>query len=70
MNIKNFIQQLQPTVTRGDLQSAMQFCDSIPAPGARVAKSLLVKALAKGEREDIDAIRGRTLAELVAHAAG
>lgn len=62
MNIKNFIQQLAPTLARGDLQSGMQFCDSISAPGARVAKSLLVRALAKGQREDIDAMIEASLA--------
>lgn len=56
MNVKSFLQQLSPVVARGDLQSAMQFCDSLEAPGARVTKSLLVRALAKGSREDIDAM--------------
>lgn len=62
MNIKNFLQQLSPTIARGDLQSAMQFCDSIPAPGARVTKSLLVRGLAKAEREDVDAVIESSLA--------
>jgi len=62
MNIKNFLQQLGPSIARGDLQSAMQFCDSIAAPGARVTKSLLVKAIGKGEREDIDAMIEASLA--------
>jgi len=62
MNIRNFLTQLSPVIARGDLQSAMQFCDSIAAPGARVAKSLLIRALAKGTREDIDAMIESSLA--------
>ncbi len=62
MNVKNFLQQLSPTIARGDLQSAMQFCDSLPTPGARVTKSLLIRALAKGESEDIDAMIEASLA--------
>lgn len=56
MNTRSFINQLSPSVGRKDLQSATQFCDSIAAPGARLAKSLIVKSIGKGTREDIDAV--------------
>jgi biopolymer transport protein ExbB/TolQ len=62
MNVKNFLNQLSPTLARGDLQSAIQFCDSIQAPGARLTKSLLVRALANGKREDIEAMIEASLA--------
>ena len=55
MNIRTFLTQLSPGISRGDFQSAMQFCDSIHAPAARVAKSLLIKATAKGSKEDFEA---------------
>jgi len=55
MNIQTFLTQLTPGISRGDFQSAVQFCDSIPAPASRVAKSLLVKAIAKGSKEDFEA---------------
>lgn len=56
MNAKSFLNQLAPAVARNDLQSAIQFCDSINAPAARLGKSLLVKALNRGNREDIEAM--------------
>lgn len=62
MNTKNFIAQLAPSVGRKDFQSAIQFCDSIAAPASRVAKSLLVKGLSKGSREDIEAVIESSLA--------
>lgn len=62
MNVKSFLTQLAPAIARKDTQSAIQFCDSIQAPAARVAKSLLVKSLSKGTREDIEAIIESSLA--------
>lgn len=55
LNVRSFMQQLGPIIARKDLQSAAQFCDSIPTPATRLAKSLVVKAIGKGSREDIEA---------------
>lgn len=62
MNVKNFLNQLSPSIGRKDFQSAIQFCDSIPAPASRVAKALLVKSISKGSREDIEAVIESSLA--------
>ncbi len=56
MNVRAFLSQLAPSVQRRDLQSASQFCDTVAAPAARLAKSLIVRALAKGSREDVEAM--------------
>ncbi len=56
LNVKSFLQQLAPSIARKDLQAATQFCDSIPTPAARLAKSLIIKSMAKGTREDIEAM--------------
>ncbi|MBN8555858.1 MAG: MotA/TolQ/ExbB proton channel family protein [Deltaproteobacteria bacterium] len=63
MNVKSFLNQLSPAVARKDYQSAIQFCDSIPAPASRVAKRMLVRALSKGTREDIEAVEASALAQ-------
>lgn len=63
MNVKNFLSQLSPSVHRKDFQSAIQFCDSIQAPAARVAKSLLVRNISKASREDIEAVIESALAK-------
>lgn len=55
MNVPSFLAQLTPAIERKDLQSAVQFCDSIQAPAARLAKSLVLRGLAKGSRSDIEA---------------
>jgi biopolymer transport protein ExbB len=55
MNVRSFLNQLAPSIQRKDLQSATQFCDSINAPAAKLAKSLVIRAIARGTREDIDA---------------
>jgi biopolymer transport protein ExbB/TolQ len=55
MNVRSFLSQLAPSIARKDLQSATQFCDSISAPAARLAKSLVIRGIAKGTREDIEA---------------
>ncbi len=56
MNVKSFLRHLSPSIQKKDLQSAIQFCDSIQAPAARVCKSLLVRALSRGSSEDITAM--------------
>ena len=56
MNVRSFLNQLAPSISRRDLQSASQFCDSINAPAARLAKTLVVKAISKASREDIEAM--------------
>lgn len=55
MNVASFLNQLGPVLQRRDLQGAIQFCDSISAPAARVAKRLIVRALSRGSRNDIEA---------------
>ena len=55
MNVNSFLAQLTPAIERKDLQSAVQFCDSIQAPAARLAKMLVLKGLSKGSRGDIEA---------------
>lgn len=62
MNTEAFIRQLLPVIQRKDLQGAAQFCDSVNAPMARVAKSLIVRALSKGSRDDIEATIEASLA--------
>lgn len=56
MNTKSFLNQLAPAVARGDFQAAVQFCDSVNAPGGRLAKSILLRAMTKSTRDDIDAV--------------
>ncbi|MDB5038120.1 MAG: MotA/TolQ/ExbB proton channel family protein [Bacteriovoracaceae bacterium] len=56
MNVRSFLDQLAPSIARKDLQSATQFCDSINAPAARLAKTLVVRSISKGSREDIEAM--------------
>ena len=55
MNVDAFLSQIKPAIERKDLQSAVQFCDSIQAPAARLAKGLILKGLAKGSRDDVEA---------------
>jgi biopolymer transport protein ExbB/TolQ len=55
MNVEAFIAQIKPAIERKDLQSAVQFCDSIQAPAARLAKTVIVRGLAQGSRSDIEA---------------
>lgn len=55
MNVRSFLNQLTPSIQRRDLQSATQYCDSVGAPAARLGKALIVKAIAKGTREDLEA---------------
>jgi len=55
MNVKSFLNQLAPSIGRRDYQSAAQFCDSIKRPASRLAKALLIRALSRGTREDIEA---------------
>lgn len=55
MNVRNFLNQLAPSIQRRDLQSASQFCDSINAPAAKLAKALVVRAIGRGTREDLEA---------------
>ncbi len=62
MNTRSFLNQLAPSVGRNDFQSAVQFCDSIQAPSAKLAKSLLVRAMNRGGREDIEAMIEASLA--------
>ncbi len=62
MNVEAFLNQIKPAIERKDLQSAVQFCDSIQAPAARLAKSLILKGLAKGSRDDIEATIETSLA--------
>jgi biopolymer transport protein ExbB len=62
MNTKSFLEQLAPAISKDDLQSAIQYCDSIPAPASRLAKTLLVRTLSRGSREDIEATIESTIA--------
>lgn len=62
MNVRSFLKHLAPAIARNDLQSAIQYCDSIQAPGARLAKTLLVRTLSRGTREDIEAMIESSLA--------
>lgn len=56
MNVSSFLNQLQPSLQRRDYHGALQFCDSIKAPAARIAKSLIVRAMSsRGSRGDIEA---------------
>jgi len=55
MNVEAFLNQLGPVLQRRDLQGATQFCDSLSAPAARVAKRLIVRSLSRGSRDDIEA---------------
>lgn len=55
MNVESFLNQLGPVLQRKDLQGAIQFCDSVSAPSARLAKRLIVRALSRGTRDDIEA---------------
>ena len=55
MNVRSFINQLSPAIARKDFQSALQFCDSIAAPAARIAKALVLRGFSKGSRDDIEA---------------
>jgi len=56
MNTQSFLNQISPVLARKDFQSAIQFCDSIAAPSARVAKSLIIRGFSKGSRDDIEAV--------------
>src|SRR4051812_730412 len=62
VNVEAFLNHIAPSIGRNDLQSAIQFCDSMPRPASRVAKSLLVRALSRGTREDIEAMIEASLA--------
>ena len=62
MNAQSFLDHIAPVVGKKDLQGAIQFCDSLHAPGARLAKSLLVRSLSKGTRQDIEATIESSLA--------
>lgn len=62
MNTEAFIRQLIPVIQRKDLQGAAQYCDSVEAPPARIAKSLIVRAMSKGSRDDIEATIESSLA--------
>lgn len=55
MNVKSFLSQLGPLLSRKDFQGALQFCDSIQAPAARLAKSLILRGMSTGSRQDIEA---------------
>jgi biopolymer transport protein ExbB/TolQ len=63
MNVEAFLNQIGPVLQRKDLQGAIQFCDSISAPSARVAKRLIVRALSRGSRSDIEATIESSLAK-------
>lgn len=63
LNTEAFLRQLVPVIQRKDLQGAAQFCDSVDAPMSRIAKSLLVRAMSKGTRDDIEATIESALAK-------
>lgn len=63
MNTQVFLNHLIPSVERKDFQGAIQFCDSIQAPGARLSKSLLLRTLSRGSRDDIEATIESALAK-------
>lgn len=63
MNVQAFLNQLQPVLIRKDFQSALQFCDSIQAPAARIAKALILRGFSKGNRDDIEATIESSLAK-------
>ena len=62
MNVKAFLSHLSPSINRQDYQSAIQFCDSIQAPASRIAKTLLMRFMSRGSREDIEAMMESSLA--------
>ena len=60
MNLKSFLQQLRPAVERGDLQAAIQYCDSIKTPPSRLAKTLLLRNLEASLARESHPIEKRT----------
>jgi biopolymer transport protein ExbB/TolQ len=63
MNVESFLEQLAPSISKDDLQSGIQFCDSLSAPASRLAKTLLVRTLSRGTRDDIEASIESSLAK-------
>lgn len=56
INIKSFLNQLIPVVQRKDFQGALQVCDAIKAPAARLAKAQILRAMStRSDRDDIEA---------------
>lgn len=64
MNAQAFLNQVVPLISRKDYQAAMQFCDSISAPTARVTKSIILRGFSsKNSRDDIEAVIEGALAK-------
>jgi len=63
MNVRSFLEQLTPALTRKDYQGALQFCDSISDPASRIAKALIMRAFSKGSRDDVEATIESALAK-------
>jgi len=55
MNVRSFLNQLTPALNRRDYQGALQFCDSISAPAARVAKAVILRGFSKSTRSGVEA---------------
>lgn len=62
MNVRSFIDQLKPAISRGDLQGAIQYCDTVKAPASRLAKTLIVRNLQNISMDDVDATIEASLA--------
>lgn len=64
MNVPAFLNQLSMSLQRKDYQGALQFCDSIKAPAARIAKALIIRSMSsQGTRTDIEATIEASLAK-------
>lgn len=62
MNVPSFLQQIRPALARGDMQGAIQFCDTVKAPASRLAKTLILRNMSKASKDDVDATIEASLA--------